>query len=121
MPLTSPKSPIEAICVSTQTVAVLYHDKVKQPSRIKAAYHWSRDHACPTNVSIQCSHTWQVKRSVTTCTLRVNNHSCDKKPTLLHKTPYILCQSRTVREIRANANLSGFCIGQRDHYTIDHL
>ena len=95
---------------------VYFHDKIKQPFRVKAAYHWSRDHSCPTNVSIHCERAslqWPFSK---VCNLRPNNASCPRERTSLHKTNYMHCQYYSLNQIRGDSVLAQFCIGQRADY-----
>ena len=98
-----------------RNTTVLFHNKVKEQLRIKSAYYYMRDHACPTNVSIKCSREG-TGRYGTQCSLSPRNSSCRMLRVDVRKTPYMLCQYWPISRIAADPKINRFCLGQRDGY-----
>ena len=98
-----------------RNTTVLFHNKVKEQTRIKSAYYYMREYACPTNVSIRCS-AGTAGRYASQCHLSPHNSSCRMVRQDVRKTNYMLCQYYSVSRIAANPKLNRFCLGQRDDY-----
>ena len=99
---------------------ILYHDKLKSSYRLRAAYLYARDQACPTNVSISCSKRDPRAHYAETCDLRPNNKSCALKGTNVKNTKYFLCDVYSINKLAASVNLSRECLGVRQGFNGTH-
>ena len=99
---------------------ILYHDKLKSSYRLRAAYLYARDRACPTNVSVHCNRRDSGAHYAETCDLRPNNNSCKLKATEMKRSPYFLCDIYRIGALQASANLSRDCLGLRQGFNGTH-
>ena len=92
---------------------IFYHDKMKSEFRMRAAWLYARDNACPTNVSIQCRR-YKGGRYTEDCALKPHNTSCKVTRTNMKASKYFLCDTAPIAKLW-EANLSQACLGIRQY------
>eukprot|EP00908_Phaeocystis_cordata_P025433 Transcript_7881.p1 GENE.Transcript_7881~~Transcript_7881.p1 ORF type:complete len:381 (-),score=38.81 Transcript_7881:45-1187(-) len=93
---------------------IFFHDKMKSRFRMRAAWLYARDQACPTNVSLECGRRNPRSHYAEECILKPHNKSCKMRNMDLKRSKYFLCDVLSIAKLQAK-NLSQSCLGLRQY------
>lgn len=91
-----------------KNTTVFYHDRIKSRLRMRAAYLYTLEHSCPTNVSIRCGRRNERHRISEQCSLSPANKTCRVKNLDLKRSVYFKCDMYSAAKKREH-NLTETC------------